>query len=145
MQDKLAKILFSPRLMAVLFLVFAVSMGIGTFLEDAHGTTAARIWIYNTWWFEAIMVFFAINFCGNIIRFRLYKKEKWPTLLLHLSFILIIVGAFVSRYISYEGVMPIREGETTATFLSEKTYVTAFLDGEINGEPRRRVIAKDIC
>ncbi len=143
MQDKLASILFSTRLTAILFIVFAVSMGVGTFLEDGYGTTAARIWIYNTWWFEAIMVFFAINFCGNIVRYKLYKREKWATLLLHLSFILIIVGAFVTRYISYEGVMPIREGETTATFLSEKTYLTIFLDGEINGEPRRRIISKD--
>ncbi len=144
MQDKLASILFSTRLMAVLFIVFAISMGIGTFLEDAHGTTAARIWIYNTWWFEAIMVFFAINFCGNIVRYRLYEKEKWATLLLHLSFILIIVGAFVTRYISYEGVMPIREGETTSKFLSEKTYLTIFLDGEIDGEPRRRIIHEPV-
>ncbi|GAA4272083.1 cytochrome c biogenesis protein CcsA [Aquimarina gracilis] len=142
MQDKLASILFSTRLMAVLFIVFAASMGVGTFLEDAYGTTAARIWIYNTWWFEAIMVFFAINFCGNIVRYKLYKREKWATLLLHLSFILIIVGAFVTRYISYEGVMPIREGETTSKFLSEKTYLTIFLDGEINGEPRRRIISE---
>lgn len=144
MQDKLASILFSTRLMAVLFIVFALSMGVGTFLEDAHGTTAARIWVYNTWWFEAIMVFFAINFCGNIVRYRLYKKEKWATLLLHLSFILIIIGAFVTRYISYEGVMPIREGETTANFLSEKTYLTIFLDGEIDGEPRRRIISEPL-
>ncbi len=144
MQDKLANILFSTRLMAILFIVFAASMGVGTFLEDAYGTIAARIWIYNTWWFEAIMVFFCINFCGNIVRYRLYKKEKWATLLLHLSFILIIIGAFVTRYISYEGVMPIREGETTSTFLSEKTYLTIFLDGEINGEPRRRIVSEDL-
>ncbi|WP_103070597.1 cytochrome c biogenesis protein CcsA [Aquimarina sediminis] len=144
MQDKLASILFSTRLMAVLFIVFAFAMGIGTFIEDAHGTTAARIWVYNTWWFETIMVFFVINFCGNIVRYRLYKKEKWATLLLHLSFILIIVGAFLTRYISYEGVMPIREGETTAKFLSEKTYLTVFLDGEINGEPRRRIISEPL-
>ncbi|KZS38534.1 cytochrome C biogenesis protein [Aquimarina aggregata] len=144
MLDKLKSLLFSTRLMAVLFIVFAASMGVGTFLEDAYGTTAARIWIYNTWWFEAIMVFFAINFSGNIFRYRLYKKEKWATLLLHLSFILIIVGAFITRYISYEGVMPIREGETTSTFLSEKTYITIFLDGEINGEPRRRIISEAV-
>ncbi len=144
MQDKLASILFSTRLMAVLFIVFAASMGVGTFLEDAYGTTAARIWIYNAWWFEAIMVFFAINFSGNIVRYRLYKRDKWATLLLHLSFILIIIGAFVTRYISYEGVMPIREGETTSSFLSEKTYLTVFLDGEIDGEPRRRIISEDL-
>ncbi|GAA3508416.1 cytochrome c biogenesis protein CcsA [Aquimarina addita] len=142
MQKKLVNILFSTRLTAILFIVFAISMGIGTFLEDDYGTTAARIWIYNTWWFEAIMAVFMINFCGNIVRYQLYKKEKWATLLLHLSFILILLGAFVTRYISYEGVMPIREGETTATFLSEKTYLTAFLDGEIDGKPLRRVVSE---
>jgi len=130
--------------MAILFLVFAVSMAVGTFLEDDYGTPAARIWVYNTWWFEAIMVFFMINFCGNIVRYRLYKREKWATLLLHLSFILIILGAFITRYISYEGVMPIREGETTSEFLSERTYLTTFLDGEIDGEPRRRVISEKL-
>ncbi|WP_299181446.1 cytochrome c biogenesis protein CcsA [uncultured Aquimarina sp.] len=144
MQKRLASILFSTRLMAVLFLVFAASMAVGTFLEDGYGTTAARIWIYNTWWFEAIMAFFMINFCGNIVRYKLYKKEKWATLLLHLSFILILLGAFITRYISYEGVMPIREGETTSEFLSERTYLTVFLDGEINGEPRRRPISEQL-
>ncbi len=128
--------------MALLFIVFAVSMAVGTFLEDAYGTTASRIWVYNTWWFEAILLFFVINFCGNIVRYRLYSKEKLITLIMHLSFILIIIGAFVTRYISYEGVMPIREGETTSTFLSEKTYLTIFLDGEIDGEPRRRIISE---
>ncbi|WP_025742267.1 cytochrome c biogenesis protein CcsA [Aquimarina pacifica] len=144
MQKKLLSILFSTRLMAILFIVFALSMAIGTFLEDKHGTTAARIWIYNAWWFEAIMGVFAINFCGNIFRYKLYQRDKWPTLLLHLSFILILLGAFITRYISYEGVMPIREGETTSTFLSERTYLTTFLDGEINGEPRRRILTESL-
>jgi len=144
LQKKLANILFSTRLTAVLFIVFAISMGVGTFLEDAHGTTAARIWVYNTWWFEGIMLFFVVNFCGNIVRYRLYKKEKWATLLLHLSFVLILVGAFITRYISYEGVMPIREGETTATFLSEKSYLTVFIDGEIDGVPKRRIISEPL-
>lgn len=144
MQKKLIKILFSTRLMAVLFIIFAIAMGVGTFLEDAHGTTAARIWIYNAWWFEVIMVIFMINFCGNIVRYRLYKKEKWATLILHLAFIFILLGAFVTRYISYEGIMPIREGETTNVFLSEKSYLTVFIDGEIDGEPLRRVISDDM-
>ncbi len=144
MQNKLVSMLFSTRVTAVLFIVFAVSMGVGTFLEDGYGTPAARIWVYNTWWFEGIMLFFVINFCGNIVRYRLYTKEKLATLVVHLSFILILVGAFVTRYISYEGVMPIREGETTNIFLSEKTYLTTFLDGEIKGEPRRRVVEESL-
>ena len=88
--------------MAVLFLDFALAMGVGTFIESYYNTDTAKVWIYNAWWFEVIMVFFMINFAGNIKRYQLYKKEKWATLMLHLSFVLIIFGAFITRYISYE-------------------------------------------
>ncbi len=121
MQKKIASVIFSTRIMAVLFIVFAISMAQGTFIESWYTIETARVLIYNTWWFEGIMVFFVINFCGNIIRYGMHKREKWSSLLIHLSFILILVGAFVTRYISYEGIMPIREGETTSSFLSVRT------------------------
>ncbi|BDW93887.1 cytochrome c biogenesis protein [Flagellimonas marinaquae] len=140
MIDIVKKTLFSTRLMAVLFLVFAAAMAMGTFIESWYSTDTARIYIYNATWFEAIMVFFVINFFGNIYRYRLLQWKKWPVLLLHLSWILIIVGAFVTRYISYEGMMPIREGATEKVFYSDKTYLTAFIDGDINGETKRRVL-----
>ena len=96
MQKKIASILFSTRLTAVLFLVFAAAMATGTFLDSGYENAPSeytRVLIYNAWWFEAIMLLFVINFVGNIFRFQLYKKEKWTTLLLHLSFILILFGA----------------------------------------------------
>lgn len=149
MQNKLAKILFSTRLTAILFVAFALAMGIGTFMDagqDTSPTPYSRYWIYNTLWFEAIMAFFVINFIGNIFRFRLHKKEKWATLVLHLSFIFILLGAFVTRYIGYEGKMPIFEGETENTFLSEKTYVSALVNGDykIDGVPQRLRIEEKV-
>lgn len=142
--DKIISFFSSTRLMAVLFLVFALAMGIGTFIEDAYNTDTARIYIYNAKWFEAIMLIFVLNFFGNIKRYQLHKKEKWATLLLHLSFIFIIIGAFVTRYISYEGMMPIREGATESRFYSDKTYLTAFVDGEYKGEMRRRTFEENL-
>lgn len=130
--------------MAFLFIAFAAAMAAGTFIEDEYNTDVARKVIYNAWWFEVIMVFFVINFFGNIKRYQLYKKEKWATLLLHLSFIFILLGAFITRYISYEGMMPIREGETENVFYSDKTYLTAFVDGEYQGEMKRKTFSKDV-
>ncbi|WP_100614620.1 cytochrome c biogenesis protein CcsA [Confluentibacter citreus] len=149
MQNKLAKILFSTRLTAVLFIVFAAAMVTGTFLDagqDTSPTAYTRNLIYNAWWFEAIMGIFVINFLGNIVRFRLYKKEKWSTLILHLAFIFILIGAFITRYVSFEGMMAIREGATENTFLSQKTYVTAYIDGdyEIDGVAQRLPIEKEV-
>ncbi|WP_298479933.1 cytochrome c biogenesis protein CcsA [uncultured Maribacter sp.] len=144
MTNILKNFFFSTRIMAVLFILFATAMAFGTFIESWYSTETARIWIYNTSWFEAIMVFFVINFVGNIFRYQLLRKEKWAVLILHLSWILIIVGAFVTRYISYEGMMPIREGNSEKVFYSDKTYLTAYVDGEINGEPKRKIMEDDL-
>jgi hypothetical protein len=91
MDKKIFSFLFSTRLMAVLFIAFAVAMAVGTFIENEYNTDTARILVYNAWWFEAIMGIFVINFIGNIKRYQLHKKEKWATLLLHLSFIFILL------------------------------------------------------
>ncbi|WP_422080456.1 cytochrome c biogenesis protein CcsA [Ulvibacterium sp.] len=144
MTKLLKEIFFSTRLMAVLFLVFATAMAFGTFIESRYSTETARIWIYNAWWFEVIMVFFVINFVGNIFKYKLLQWKKWPVLVLHLSWILIILGAFVTRYISYEGMMPIREGSSENVFYSDKTYLKAYVDGQINGEPKRKILEDDL-
>jgi len=144
MLKKLTNILFSTRLTGTLFIVFAVAMAVGTFMDQGQSTSPtpySRTLIYNAWWFEAIMAVFIVNFAGNIFRYRLLRKEKWATLTLHLSFIFILFGAFLTRYHGFEGMMSIREGATENTFLSQKTYLTTYIDGdfEINGQLQRRV------
>lgn len=143
MLKKLASVLFSTRLTAVLFLVFAVAMAVGTFLDassETPPTPYTRELIYNAWWFEAIMAVFVINFIGNIKRYNLHKPKMWASLMLHVSLILVIVGAFVTRYIGFEGVMHIREGQTENSILSEHTYLDVFIDGDyvVDGVAQRR-------
>lgn len=126
--DKLKNFFFSTRLTGILFLLYAASMGVATFIENDYGTQASKALVYNAWWFELIHIFFIINFVGNIFRYRLFRKEKWSVLLFHLAFILILLGAGITRYISYEAMMPIQEGEATDKMLSETTYFTAVVD-----------------
>ena len=140
----LSSFLFSTRLMAFLFIAFAAAMAAGTFIESNYNTDTARIWVYNAWWFEFIMLFFVINFFGNISRYQLWKKEKWATLLLHFSFIFILVGAFITRYISFEGMMPIREEATESRFYSDKVYLTVYADGVYQGANKRKINEKSL-
>jgi len=132
---KIFNILYSTRLMAVLFFLFATAMGVATFIENDFGTQTSKALVYNTWWFEAIMIFFVINFFGNIFRYRLYKKEKWPVLLFHTAFLFILIGAGITRYIGYEGLMIIKEGEVTNKFISETTYLNVVIDDNNQQKP----------
>lgn len=108
--------------MAVLLLVYAISMAYATFLENDYGTPAAKALIYEAKWFEAVMLLLILNFVGNINRYRLWKREKWPVLVFHLAFILIFIGGAITRYISFEGQMSIREGETSNEIVTDKHF-----------------------
>jgi len=140
MMSKIFKYLFSTKFMLILMILFPFSMGLGTFLESWYSTEAARIWIYNAWWFELLMVLLIVCFIGNIKKYNLLVKGKRAVLLMHLSWILILLGSFVTRYIGDEGVMPIRENTVSNSYLSEKTYLKILIDGEKDGEEQRRTL-----
>ena len=127
---KVADILFSTRFTAVLFIVFAAAMGLSTFIENDYGTQTAKALVYNAWWFELVMLLLMLNFIGNIKRYDLLHRKKFSVLMFHLSFVLIILGAGITRYVSYEGIMPIFEGETTNKMLSEKAYIDIHVDDD---------------
>ncbi len=139
--DKLKNFFFSTRLTGFLFILFAAAMGVATFIENDYGTQAAKALVYSTRWFELIMLIFVVNFVGNIFRYRLFRKEKLSVLFFHLAFILILIGAGITRYISYEGMMPIQEGEATDKMLSETTYFTAVID---NNEVQKQFDRTDL-
>ena len=140
MMSKIFKYLFSTKFMLILMILFPFSMGLGTFLESWYSTEAARIWIYNAWWFELLMVLLIVCFIGNIKKYNLLVKGKRAVLLMHLSWILILLGSFVTRYIGDEGVMPIRENTVSNSYLSEKTYLKILIYGEKDGEEQRRTL-----
>jgi len=128
MKNNILKVLFSTRLMSVAILAYAIAMAVATFIENDYGTPTAKAVIYNTKWFELLMFILVINFIGNIFKYRLFRREKWSVLLFHIAFIVTLLGSFITRYYSYEGVMLIREGKVSSTILSDKTYIKVRVD-----------------
>ena len=120
---KIFKPLFSNKLTSLLLLAYAGSMAYATFLENDFGTQAVQSLIYRAWWFELIHGLLALNFIGNIWRYKLYRKEKLAILTFHLAFVVILIGAMISRYVSFEGIMLIREGDSSNQIVSQYRYL----------------------
>ncbi|HEV7333910.1 MAG TPA: cytochrome c biogenesis protein CcsA [Flavisolibacter sp.] len=117
------KYLLSTRVTLVLLILFAVAMAAATFIENDHGTAVARSQVYEAWWFEMIMVWLAINFLAHIRQYKLFHKTRWPIGLFHLAFVIIIIGAGVTRYFGHEGIIHIREGSAENTYFSAERYL----------------------
>ena len=70
------------------------------------------------------------EFGMNISKYKLYRKEKFPVLLFHISFIVILIGAGITRFTAYEGIMRIREGATSNVIISDRNFVQLHLSKE---------------
>jgi cytochrome c-type biogenesis protein CcsB len=117
---RVLNLIYSTKATLWLLLAFAFAMATATFIEEKYDTATAFKFIYGAKWFEIIMLLLAINFIGNIYRYNLLSKKKLAGLLFHSAFIVIIIGAGVTRYLGYEGMMHIREGQSSNTIVSQE-------------------------
>ncbi|WP_299109563.1 cytochrome c biogenesis protein CcsA [uncultured Tenacibaculum sp.] len=122
--QKLYKILSSSSLALLLLLIFGAAMGVATFVENDYGTAVAWASIYDAWWFEIVMLGLAISFFLHIFKYNLLAKRKWAIFLFHIAFVIVLLGAGITRYTSYSGIMRIREGATSNVIISDTKLLT---------------------
>ncbi|MCP4313612.1 MAG: cytochrome c biogenesis protein CcsA [Bacteroidetes bacterium] len=124
--------LVSMPFMGILLVLFIVVLAIATFVESAYGASTSWAVIYGTHWFELLMLVMAINIAGVMFKMRFFTRRKLVVLVFHLAFIVILAGAAITRFISYEGIMHIREQSISNTMLSDNGYVQVVF--EANGQ-----------
>ena len=109
--------------MGLILVALAVSIAVATFIENDFGSETARSHIYNATWFELLFLLGSINLLGSMIIHRVFRKSKLTILVFHLSFILIIIGAAITRYLGFTGIIHIREGQHSSTVISDEVYL----------------------
>ena len=94
---KILNFLVSFPFMGFLLLVMAFSMGIATFVENSYGTEAAQGIIYKSFWFSLVLLLLAINLLVNFIRHKMYTRQRIAVVIFHIAFIIILIGAGITR------------------------------------------------
>lgn len=120
--------IFSSRSTVLFLLILAIAMGSATFVEEKFDTDTAKHLVYNAKWFEFLLLLLVLNFMGSIVKYNLFSKEKAAGLLFHSAFIVIIIGAAISRYTGFNGTMHIRKGESANTMYTSDQYLSAAID-----------------
>ena len=60
----------------------------------------------------------------------MYKRSKWGQLVLHIGFVVVALGALITRYVGYEGVLHLREGGSTNKMVSDYMALTLAINKE---------------
>ncbi|WP_430972899.1 cytochrome c biogenesis protein CcsA [Sunxiuqinia rutila] len=120
---KLKSALFSMLTSSCLVVIFGVAIAYATFIENDYGTQTAKILVYNAWWFNILLAFTAFNLVGGLFYYKAFQLKRWSMVLFHLAFLVILVGAGITRFYSYEGMMHIREGQASNQLISTNTFI----------------------
>ncbi len=112
------KYIFSMKMAVLMLFLFGVIIGGATFIENDYGTQTAQALIYKAKWFEVFLAYFIAILVYNMLKYKSYKS-KLPVFLFHFSFLIMAIGALVTRYVGYEGIMHIREGDSSNIMVSD--------------------------
>ena len=100
---------FSMTSAIVLLIIFAIASGLATIVETVYDTKSAWALIYGASWFALIQLLLGINLAYNIYRYRLMDMKKLPVFIFHVSFLFMLLGSAMTRYLGFEANMHIRE------------------------------------
>jgi len=106
-------LLFSLQVTVIFALLYMFAQIYATlgFASDSD----AWLYVYGRGWFEAIQWILAINLIGIMYKYKTYNKKG--IFILHLSIIVIFIGAGITRYFGKEGVLHLRVGETSSVIM----------------------------
>lgn len=119
----MTKAFYSFTVILPMIFFYAVSCAIATFIENDYGSSAAYAIVYGSWWFMLLHIYLAIALVVSFIHSCAYKRKKYASMLLHSSFVVIIIGAGITRYFGTEGMMWIQEGKSTNFYYSNDNYI----------------------
>ena len=77
--------------------------------------------VYEALWYECVMFACTICLAISIVKTKMYKK--FGAFLIHLAFIVIFIGAALTRYFGEEGVMHLRALQSSNVMQSVKPYL----------------------
>ena len=97
------------------YLLIILVLAAATVVEKFEGSDTAYTMIYSSLWFK---ILWGVLVAGALVAIR--KNRMWkdiPSLLLHVSLMVILLGALITSLFSSEQVMHLREGESSGETL----------------------------
>ena len=95
-------------IVSALYILLIVCMGSFTIIEKYRGTSYVSEHLYGSWWFAAL---WALLTAFAIAYFLRRRVRRLFVVMLHLSFVIILIGALLTHLTATKGVVQLRQGQ----------------------------------
>ena len=99
---------------SVLVITLIAVLATGTIVEKLHGSDFALAHVYGTWWFVGLWALVAVLMVYIAVKCRLWKRMAVGAL--HLSILLILVGALLTKLTGQHGRMQLNPNRPESHF-----------------------------
>lgn len=103
------------KILFILYILILVCMAAASIVEKTEGTDYAHVHYYDAWWFILIWAALAALGLFYLIQRKVKAVSTWA---LHLSFVIILVGAFITHVNGKQGMIHLRIGEPSDIYFS---------------------------
>ncbi len=111
------------HIISVLVILLIAVLAAGTIVEKLHGSEYALSHMYGTWWFVGLWALMAGLLIYMAVKCRLWKRMAVGAL--HLSILLILLGAFLTMLTGQHGRMKLEPNRPNSHFfIQEKGEIT---------------------
>ncbi|MFQ5729689.1 MAG: cytochrome c biogenesis protein ResB [Waddliaceae bacterium] len=129
----LYRLLISLKLAVLLIMALIVVLAAGTIIESLHGAAAARILIYNSSWFSAIIVFLVLNVLSVALSRLPWRKKHVGFVMTHCGILMILTGSLITKYYMIDGQIAITKGDSESQITLPQSFVM------VQSEDRARI------
>ncbi|MDR1644367.1 MAG: cytochrome c biogenesis protein CcsA [Tannerellaceae bacterium] len=116
----------SYRLTILLLALYAAALAAATFVEKYTSTEMAKVLIYYSPLLFLLQFALVVNFIAITLRRQLHKQRKWGYMFVHLSLIIILLGAMVTHLFGREGTLHLREGDKSNHITIQTSQGTSY-------------------
>lgn len=131
--SRIFKFLASLYLAVGTLVTLMIVLAAGTIIESRYGADPARIVIYNSPWFGAILIVLVINLACSAFDRLPWKKKHIGFVLTHLGIITILAGSLATQQLAIDGQMALEEG-ASEKWIALKQPVLYFYSQEFKDE-----------
>ncbi|ERJ79535.1 cytochrome c biogenesis protein CcsA [Prevotella melaninogenica] len=107
----------TKKILAVIYILLVIVMAMATILGKYTSLEYVSDNIFGAWWF---CLLWAAGTAVGIVYFIRRKIRRPIIVTLHLSFVIILLGALLTHLTAHRGMIHLRQGKTTQTYITKE-------------------------